>query len=438
MLSRVDPAIAPPARAFRRAQWRMLLATMLCYLFYYTGRQTMGFAIPGMEAELGLQKDQLGWLGTALLWMYALGQVINGNLADRLGGRRMMSFGAIVSCGLNWVVSAGMGFWSLLVPWSLNGYAQAMGWAPGCKLVSNWWSRDERGRTFGLLVFAAGLASVLSYVTSLLVIDVFQLDWRWIFRIPVLLMLMGGMAYYLIARDTPAQLGFEELDDAESELVAPSPTWVDSVWDRYRVVLSNWRILVTGLAIGFQNSARYGLLIWVPVHFLGTDYKQGGGRWISIVLPIGMAFGALCSGWISDRLFGGRRGMVISLFMLAASGAALGMYALPPGSPWGVVALFLCGFFAYPQAPFFALAPDLLGRRYAATGVGIINTFAYALAGLAEPFIGWMMERFPVHRSVTDSAGVTTEILMDNTAVVFPIVAGLCLASALVAQLIRR
>ena len=126
MLSRVAPTIAQPARAFRRAQWRMLLATMLCYLFYYTGRQTMGFAIPGMEAELGLQKDQLGWLGTALLWMYALGQVINGNLADRLGGRRMMSLGAIVSCGLNWVVSAGTGFWSLLVPWSLNGYAQAL------------------------------------------------------------------------------------------------------------------------------------------------------------------------------------------------------------------------------------------------------------------------------------------------------------------------
>ena len=41
-------------------------------------------------------------------------------------------------------------------------------------------------------------------------------------------------------------------------------------------------------------------------------------------------------------------------------------------------------------------------------------------------------------RSVTDAAGVTTEVLIDNTAVVFPIVAGLCLASALVAQLIRR
>ena len=40
------------ADRFRRAQWRVLLATMFCYLFYYTGRQTFGFAIPGIQREL--------------------------------------------------------------------------------------------------------------------------------------------------------------------------------------------------------------------------------------------------------------------------------------------------------------------------------------------------------------------------------------------------
>ena len=429
---------ARTTRDFRSTQWRMLLATMFCYLFYYTGRQTFGFAIPGMQADLGMSKETLGWVSTAMLWSYALGQVINGNLADRFGGRRMMSLGAILSCGLNWVVSFGTGFRSLIVPWSLNGYAQAMGWAPGCKLVSNWWSRDERGFTFGWLVFAAGMASVLSYVTSLLVIDVYQLDWRWIFRLPVLLMLVGGVAYYLLARDAPSQLGFDELTDGDEERTPASGAHDESVWDRYRMVLGNWRIVVTGVAIGFQNSARYGLLIWVPVHFLGDDYKQGKGRWISIILPVGMAFGALTSGWISDRLFGGRRGNVITLFMLAAGLSALGMYALPTDSSWGVMALFLCGFFAYPQAPFFALATDLLGRSHAATGIGIMNAFAYIFAGLCEPPIGWIMKSFQVRRMVTDAVGVTSEVLVDNTALVFPIVAALCLSSASMALFIRR
>jgi sugar phosphate permease len=46
--------------AFLRARRFSLGAVKFCYLFYYTGRQTFGFAIPGIQAELGLQKQTLG------------------------------------------------------------------------------------------------------------------------------------------------------------------------------------------------------------------------------------------------------------------------------------------------------------------------------------------------------------------------------------------
>jgi OPA family glycerol-3-phosphate transporter-like MFS transporter len=88
-----DPLVATDT-GFRRAQWRMLLAAMLCYLFFYTGRQTFGFAIPGIQKEFGLTKETLGWVSSAMLWSYAIGQAINGNLADKFGGRRIMSLGA--------------------------------------------------------------------------------------------------------------------------------------------------------------------------------------------------------------------------------------------------------------------------------------------------------------------------------------------------------
>ena len=81
----------------------MLLATMFCYLFFYTGRQTFGFAIPGIEEELGISKTTLGWASAVLLWSYAIGQSINGNLGDKFGGRTLMSLGAVLSCGLNWL-----------------------------------------------------------------------------------------------------------------------------------------------------------------------------------------------------------------------------------------------------------------------------------------------------------------------------------------------
>jgi len=414
---------------FLRARRRSLGAVMFCYLFYYTGRQTFGFAIPGIQAELGIDKQTLGWISAAMLWSYAAGQMINGNLGDRFGGRRMMCLGAVASFALNWLTSFGSGTRSLAGAWGLNGLAQSMGWAPGSRLVSNWFTAGERGRAFGMYVFAAGLSSVLSYGTSLVVLDVLHLDWRWIFRLPVLLMLVGGLVVWCVARDRPSDVGLADLpDDAGNPEEAPIEQ--ETAWQRYALALSNGRLLLAGLAIGFQNTVRYGLLIWVPVYFLGKDFADDPvGKWISIALPIGMALGAVTSGWISDRLCGSRRSGVITSFMVLAAVSAMVMYWLPPGSRFGVPVLFLAGFFAYgPQSAFWALAPDLLGRARAGTAVGVMNFFAYAMAGLGEPFIGWMVQ----HNPFATSPGV------ENVALVFPIVAAAAGCSAALALLIRR
>jgi len=416
--------------AFLSARRRSLGAVMFCYLFYYTGRQTFGFAIPGIEKEFGLGKDMVGWIGAALLWCYAVGQMINGNLGDKFGGRRMMCLGAVASFVLNWLTSFGVGFKSLATAWGINGLAQSMGWAPGSRLVSNWFSTHERGRAFGLYVLAAGLSSVLSYITSLLVLEVFHLNWRWIFRLPVILMLLGGFIVWLLARDRPSAAGFAELKDENETGQGSAAMEAETTWQRYAMALSNGRLLLAGFSIGFQNAVRYGLLIWVPVYFLGENFKENTlGKWVSIALPVGMALGAVTSGWISDRFCGSRRSGVIASFMLLSAVSALGMYLLPPGHVLGVPVLFLAGFFAYgPQSAFWALAPDLLGRARAGTAVGVMNFFAYAMAGLGEPFIGRMIEKNPF------AAIPGTE----NVALVFPIVAVAALCSAALALLIRR
>ena len=124
---------------------------------------------------------------------------------------------------------------------------------------------------------------------------------------------------------------------------------------------------------------------------------------------------------MSDRLFNHNRSRVIILFMSLAAIASLTMFFLPRENPLGIGVLFLTGFFAYgPQSAFWALCPDLLGNERSGTGTGIMNTFAYAFAGLGEPLIGWIIEA------------------NHNTALVFVAVTIACLSSALVAPGIRR
>lgn len=371
---------------FRVAQWRMLFATMFCYLFYYTGRQNFGWAIPGIQEQLGIDEELVGWFGTAVLWTYALGQAINGNLGDKYGGRRMVSFGAVASCALNWITSFGNSFWTIMIPWGLNGYAQSFGWAPGSRVLSNWWPRHQRGRAFGLYMFAAGFSSVLTYGLCILVLK--YATWEWIFRLPVLLLLAGGVLYYLVVRDRPEDLGFPALSDSFD---VSRPETEESSWARYRYVFSQIPFLAACISIGFQSAARYGLLFWIPSHYLGSTWKTNPGTaWITLALPVGMAVGAVVGGQVSDRLFHSNRMWPIVIFMTLAAVIALIAYGVPiECRTTGLILLFLAGFCVYaPQASFWPMCPEMLGVHRAGTGVGIMNMFAYAFAGLAQPVIG--------------------------------------------------
>ena len=185
---------------FRRYQWKMLFAVMFCYLFYYTGRQNFGWAIQGIALEFNVAKQYIGWAGAAMLWAYGIGQFINGNLADKFGARRMMVIGGVLSVLMNWATSFATAYWMIIVFWALNGFSQSLGWAPGSRMVANWWGGKERGKAFGFYVFAAGCSSVLIYLLSIIMLDIYEVDWRWLFRLPVLLLLLGCGVFYFVVR----------------------------------------------------------------------------------------------------------------------------------------------------------------------------------------------------------------------------------------------
>lgn len=413
------------SRRYRRWKWTVLFAAMVMYLFMYTGRQTFGFAIPGIQREYGIDKTVLGTISGIGLWAYAAGQFVNGGLADRFGGRRLGSVGAIGSTALNWLLSIVGNAVGIGVCWGVNGLFQAMGWPSGSRVISQWWRQHERGRAFSLYTFAAGLASIVAYVTSVLVIDIWKLSWQWIFRGPVLLMLVGGVLFLLLARERPADAGIdvqqqpEEQQSSEQETVAEGER--QGIWARYGSVLKVPGIWFAGLAIGFQNAARYALLIWVPVYFLGEKASSSGSLWMTVALPAGMAVGALSNGFVSDTVFRSRRWPAITTYMLLAAVASLGMYLLPRGSTLGVVILFVTGFLVYgPQSSFWALCPDLVGPARGATAIGVVDCFAYIFAGFEEPVVGHIMD------------------VTGQTSLVFIIVAVSCAVGGFIAMAIRR
>jgi OPA family glycerol-3-phosphate transporter-like MFS transporter len=168
--------------------------------------------------------------------------------------------------------------------------------------------------------------------------------------------------------------------------------------------------------------ARYGLLIWVPLYYLGTKINESSNTWIALALPVGMALGAIFFGQLSDRFFKSNRSKPIAMSMILAGLTVLLVYVIPKDNvTGGLLLMFFAGFLVYgPQSCYWPLSPDLLGVKRSGTGVGVMNTFAYAFTGAGEPIIGYMAD------------------ITNKENIVFVVTAVVCFLSAIIIFFVRR
>lgn len=361
----------------------MLFITMFCYLFFYTGRHNFGWATKAMREDLGISYTFIGWISFAMLIGYSLGQFINGNLADRFNPKYLVPIGAYLSIACNLGISFTHLPYVILVLWFLNGYFQSMAWAPGGKIIANWFKTEEQNKAFGLYTMAAGFSSAVTFAISIYITSL-HLDWRMLFRLPVLLLLVSATVFLLFIKASPNPVerkskGFNFPEIKKS----------------YREVLSNKKFRLVCLSFGLESMARYGLIFWVPVHFLGDNWKEDPSLiWVTFLLPLGMAFGAFSFGQLSTRLFKSNYKAVV-FGMLICCGLCFLLYFLHNANLFLLGFLLItCGFFVYgPQANFWALCPQIMGKERTGTAIGTMNMCGYLFAALGEPLLGFIIEK---------------------------------------------
>jgi MFS transporter, OPA family, glycerol-3-phosphate transporter len=386
---------------------------------FYTGRQNFGFAARGMQEEMALSATSLGLFNAVLLLGYGVGQAINGNLGDIYGARRMVTIGALFSVALNWAVSFAPNFTMALVCWGANGLAQSCAWPAMNRAIAHWWPRRERGKALGMYLLAAGFSSTLTFLLCILVIR--HLDWRWVFRLPVLFLIVGGAGFGVFVRNSPQDDGFPPLPN-EPQDKATAAAGRETSFERYWHVLQNRPFQLACLSIGCESIARYGLINWVPVHFLGPNWHEGtGGLWITLALPFGMAAGALAAGLIADRWFPESRSRVVLYFLGLAAVGALLLAGLASGPAIAMLLLALTGFLVYgPQATYWALCPELVGRERSGTAVGLMDASAYGFAALGQVIIGWAID------------------ITHSTAAAFVVIAAACILGAILLLPVKK
>ena len=119
------------ARAQRQVIW-LLWAT---YGAFYFCRVNIAAAVPGIEVEFELSKAQIGTILGGLKLAYGIGQLVNGQLSERIRPRILLAIGMFTSAGLKAVFGLATGMYLLLFVWAANGFFQALGWTPAMRVA---------------------------------------------------------------------------------------------------------------------------------------------------------------------------------------------------------------------------------------------------------------------------------------------------------------
>src|SRR5689334_6415576 len=113
-----------------RARAGVFALTWLAYASYYLGRKGFSVTKVAIARELGLGTPALAAIDSAFLVAYALAQVPSGVLADRVGPRKLVGAGLLVSALACVAIGGSHGALWLGACFAVNGLAQATGW-PG-------------------------------------------------------------------------------------------------------------------------------------------------------------------------------------------------------------------------------------------------------------------------------------------------------------------
>ncbi len=131
---------------YRYWRLRTFFAMYVGYAFYYFTRKSFTFAMPAMQDDLGMDKFQLGLIGSILSLTYGASKFLSGIVGDKSNPRYFMSIGLILTGVFNLLFGASSTWLWFAIFWGLNGWFQGWGW-PGCaKLMTHWYSQSERGR----------------------------------------------------------------------------------------------------------------------------------------------------------------------------------------------------------------------------------------------------------------------------------------------------
>ncbi|MBQ7771644.1 MAG: MFS transporter [Bacteroidales bacterium] len=382
---------------------RTFWGVTVAYSLYYVCRMSLSVVKQPLIDEGVLSAGQLGIIGSALLFVYAVGKFMNGFIADYCNVRRFMATGLAISAvvnllmGLLGLVSGGSAlpsvvvFLSFAVLWGVNGWMQSMGSPPGVISLSRWFPRSKRGTYYSIFSSTPYLGEFLSFIITGAIVG--ALGWKAGFIVAAIAGFIGTAVILLFVSDTPESKGLPSIYELSGEQMLHEDTV--STRELQKNVLRHPGIWIIALSSAFIYITKYAVAGW------GVLYLQKA-RAFSLeeatqIIAFSAAFGivgTVLAGWLSDKVFRGDRVkpavlsgilsfIALTFFLFVGGGYLINIiYVSVFSLAVGVLYCIVAGL----------MAVDIVPRKATGAALGVVGISSYVAAGLQDITSGYLIQ----------------------------------------------
>jgi sugar phosphate permease len=331
---------------------------------------------PELISDLDLSIENLGFLGSAFFYAFALAQLPMGLMLDKFGSRRVMicmnlvgTLGALLFAwapGLNYGLLARV----------LLGMGMSVNMMGSLKLYTIWFKPHQFATITGVTISIASLGGLLATSPFRMLVD--AIGWRSGFIILAVVNFLLITCFYFWVYDRPWKSS--EAGDQTTAGSGHTP------WQSLKRLFSNLNFWIVALTMGLRDGIFTAIqALWAGpylIFHLGLPVLLAGN--LLLFLNIGAIAGAPIGGLLADRVIRSpRRTGILSLCFLALSILLLSLWPGPVYLGLLAVVLFTMGFFAPFASLLFAhikimIPADMTGISF--TGINFFSAVGGAVS----------------------------------------------------------
>ncbi|MBY0525947.1 MAG: MFS transporter [Gemmataceae bacterium] len=376
-----------PSSGYR---WAVVAMLWFVCFFNYADRQAIFATFPLLETEFGFDKEELGLIASAFMWVYAAGAPFAGVICDRYRRKTLILggcfFWSLVTVTTGWCSR----LWQFVTVRALEGFGETFYFPASMSLVSDYHGRDTRSRAMAWHQSSVYVGTIMGSWLGALLAE--KYGWRTGFYI------FGGagmvLSVVLLAWLVEPRRG--QSDGGETASALEKPPLRESLRDIFRTPTA----LVLMLAFVGANFVATIFLTWTPT-FLVQKFHYDlatAGLNGTVFIHLASAVTVPVAGWTADRCarrWDGGRILPQALGLLGGS-----VFVMLVGATTDRVVLLasmamfgVCkGFY---DAGIFASLYDVIPARSRGTAAGIMNTVGWGGGALGPFLTGWYATHGP-------------------------------------------